>query len=271
MLEESKQLYIQCANLIPNWKKLSKNDLANLYLSEINKDKKNSYLSAIVCKFWNLVDNFYYRQGIKVATELDCQDWVIDGILKALEECAWKKEDSSLFNDPKGPEKAITVCIYSIRANFYQYASYDKRSLNYNSISLEGIEENASDGFFIPFIDKKNDLDDYIVDLIKKSFEKKDYFLCFFYDLLFGLDIITQNEDDKKDFISLNKLIRFLNRVDKNYLLYFSNNYDIDINKVEKSFSYIRYMPRYKIRYNMDRSIRNLKNDETIKDLLRNV
>ena len=32
MLDEYKQIYIECANLIPNWRKLSKSELANLYI-----------------------------------------------------------------------------------------------------------------------------------------------------------------------------------------------------------------------------------------------
>lgn len=120
MLNDYKILYKNCADIIPNWQKMTKSELAIQYIEhQDNPNIAECYLSALICKYWNLVNSFYYRQGIKQATETDCYDWIIMGITKALKQKAWMKSDNILYKDPIGPEKAMMVCIMSTRANFY--------------------------------------------------------------------------------------------------------------------------------------------------------
>ena len=267
MLDEYKQSYVECANLIEDWRNLSKNDLANLYIEHENEIISNSYFSALVCKFWNLISHYYYKQGIKVATELDCYDWVIDGITEALKDRAWKDESNKLFNDKKGPEKAIVVNIMSIRANFYQYTKYDKRKLNYTSYSLEELEENCSDGYITPYVDSHDDLFDYIKEEIKSAFSTKDYFIAFFLDALYTSELFFQ-DNDRVGGISIKKFNQYVESINESYLDNFSRLYDLTIDSVTRAFSYIKSMPSYRVHSNINRVINSLRKDESLYQIL---
>lgn len=265
MLDEYKQLYTENANLIEGWKKLSKNDLANLYIEHENDEKSNSYFSALVCKFWNLIGHFYYKQGIVVASETDCYDWIIEGILEALKDRAWKNPENKLFSDPKGPEKAIMVNIMCIRANFYQYAGYDKRKINYTSYSLDDLSENVSDGLFTPYFDNYNLLEDYISKLIQDSFDKKDYFVAFFIDALCNFNLCINGSNE----IDLKKFTRYINNMTSEYLVDFSNRYNLKLEVVENATVYMKSMPSYRIHSNINRVLNLLKKDESFYTMLR--
>ena len=136
MISEYKQLCKQSADLIVGWKKVDRNELCRIYVTEKSKgsDIADSYLSAILCKFWNVTSHNYYSQKYKIATEGDCIDWTITGVLKALEQHVWDNPDNVLYGDEKGPEKAINVCIYSTKINFYQKIQHQKERISYESL-----------------------------------------------------------------------------------------------------------------------------------------
>ena len=55
MLEEVLAHYRTSAENIPNYKKINKNDLVNTYLSCTNETEKNWYMSAIICRYWQML------------------------------------------------------------------------------------------------------------------------------------------------------------------------------------------------------------------------
>lgn len=267
MMDEYKQIYTECANLVEGWKKLSKSELANLYIQHKQEPISDSYLAAILLKHWNLISHFYYKQGIKEASEEDCYDWLVEGITSALKDQAWNDPNNSLYNDEKGPEKAMMVCIMSVRANYYQYIKYDKRRLNYNNLSLDFLEESSSDGFFIPYNDNHLELPDYVKSLVIEKFEQKDFFFCFLVDCLLNSNVLDNQSDDS--FVKINKITRCINNIDDSYYQYFSKNYEIEIERVKKSLLYVKIMPSYRIHYNITRVLNELKKDMLLKDLLK--
>ena len=267
MLEEYKELYIQCANLIPNWEKLSKSELANKYLESEEQSVKDACLSALMCKYWNLIGSYYYRQGIKQAQDVDCYDWLTEGILKALNQHVWTNPDNVLFNDKKGPEKAMTVCISSARLTYYQYINHDNRKLNYQSISLESIETDSSDGYFMPTKDKYFTVQGYVQDLVKQFYKVKDYFICFFIDALFNDDLVDIKMGTQYS-ISINKFNKYVTEMTEDHLKIFSQQYDIKFNEVKDAFFYIKIMPTYRVHANINRGLNILKNDQMLLNLL---
>lgn len=268
MLEEYKQLYEENASLIAGWKKMSIPELANKYVDAPNIIEKEAYLSAIICKYWKYINNHFYKQDIKIASVEDCYDWVLDGICQALEEAAWRDERSTIFNDPKGPEKAIVKCILCTRANFYQYANYDKRKLNYTSYSLDALEEASSDGYYIPYFDEVDSLHEYLSVLVNKYFEVKDYFISFFIDALFNSELTAEDRVEEKSFISISKFNRYVQNFTSETALSFSSLYNIDVDKVNRAFEYIKNMPSYRVHANVNRTINILKKDDILKDFL---
>ena len=269
MLDEYKQIYQENADLVPGWKKLSKSELANLYIEHENESIANSYFSALMCKFWNLISHYYYKQGIKIASEEDCYNWLITGITLALNKKVWKDPNNNLYKDPKGPEKAMMVCIMSDRANFYQYAKYDKRNINYSSLSLEALEEISSDGFFIPYYDNYITLVDYIKNEVEKAFKSKDYFYAYFLDLLFNFNLIVEDPSTNSYNISISKFNKQFNNIDESYLKQFSIIYSIDIDEVIKAFNAIRNIPQYLVHVNINNILNKLRKDEQLFSLLK--
>lgn len=264
MLEEYKKLYEENASLIPEWKKMSVPELANRYL-DCSEKEKEAYLSAIICKYWKYINNYYYRQEIKIASIEDCYDWVIEGISQALSECAWKDEKSTIYGDPKGPEKAIVKCIMCIRANYYQYTKYDKRRLNYNSFSLEQLEEDASDGFYVPYQDKIFDTDSYIRQLIIDKFNNKEYFFSLFLDALFNFNLLSNKNNTD---IDIGKFTRYITEFNDDKKKEFSDCYGIDLSETSKAINKLKIMPLYMIHYNINQTLNQLRKDTFLKELL---
>lgn len=219
MLNDYKKLYKDCADLIPNWTKMTKSELAQKYIECDNDSIAECYLSAIMCKYWNLIGSFYSRQGIKQATEIDCYDWLVIGITKALRQKSWLKENNVLYNDPIGPEKAMTVCIMSTRANFYQAIKHQKRCLNYNSYSIEQCEENYSDGYLLQYYDDYTKMErDSLKTLIQNLFKTFDFYVAIAVDLIYTSDQFVDVHDLRKQILNLND----------QYIDYFSKFYEIN-------------------------------------------
>lgn len=269
MLDEYKHIYIECANIVPNWKDLSKTELANLYIENENTNLANSYFSALMCKYWNLIGSYYYKQRIKIASETDCYDWLIEGITKALNKRVWKDPNNVLYNDKIGAEKAMTVCISSARLTFYQYTQHDKRSLNYTLLSLDALQENSSDGFFIPYEDEYENLQSYLKGFITKYFDKKDYFVCFLVDALFNANVLVDKTGELDYNINIGKFCKYIADMDESKLEAFAKENELDKDAVKSAFVYIQNMPHYRIHSNLNRVVNLLKHDDNLHSLLK--
>ena len=141
MLEEYKEAYRQKADYIAGWNKLSRSELCRKYIENIdNKDISESYLSAIIYKFWNVAEHNYFTQSYKgLATQQDCYDWNVEGILYALDKHVWDDPNNELYGDPNGPEKAINVTIYGQKLNFYNSLKTYKRQINSGLVSQSSV------------------------------------------------------------------------------------------------------------------------------------
>lgn len=264
MLEEYKKLYEDTASLISGWRRMSIPDLANHYL-DCEESKKEAYLSAIICKYWKYINNYYYRQDIKTASIEDCYDWVIEGISQALSECAWRDKKSTIYNDPKGPEKAIVKCIMCIRANYYQYTQYDKRKLNYTSYSLDQLEEDASDGFYVPYHDDILTVDSYVSELVVESFNNGKYFFSFFLDALFNFDMLSARNGTDVD---IGKFKRYLSDFTEEKKNEFANGYGLSVDEVSSALVKLNLLPEYLVHLNLNQTLNELKKDTLLKELL---
>ena len=72
MLNDYRQLYEDYANTyLTGWKTANKNDLCEHYVTEKEKNSKlaDAYLSAIIVRYWSLIESWYNSQMYKFATE----------------------------------------------------------------------------------------------------------------------------------------------------------------------------------------------------------
>lgn len=264
MLDEYKKLYIENASLIPDWKNLSRNELCRKYLSTKDVNIKDSYVSAIILSFWHVMVKAYNKYPVKVLTEEDCYDCLVQSVLSALEMQPWNDPTQSIYNDEKGPEKAINNMLQHNIINMYVAYQRHKRVLSHNLISLDSfIDVNNSE-------DKCN-LFSFIEDtkipeifsslfwkeLVVNYFNKKKYLTSFVLDMLLNEPDIIKVIDDKY-VINSRKLVSLLNsEIDDTYLNIFSDNYDIDKNKVEQASRYVITANKKEV----DRILTSLTND----------
>lgn len=242
MLDEYKQIYESRASLISDWQNMSKSELAIKYV----QTQDDAYMSALMCKYWYLIGSYYFRQGIKQASETDCYDWLVEGITYALDNHDWDKPTNKLYGDPKGPEKAIMVCIGSARANFYQYIKHHNRVLNYTSSSIDEIQEKCSDGFLLGYEQHHdNFLYDVIHHYVKEKFSSYDYFLAIILDLMLN----TNYKEEDPVHNDASKICRAVNKLDSAYINYFSSEYNISEKEVTDAVNLIKGIKIKDIKY----------------------
>lgn len=241
--------------MIPGWKKLSKLELCNKYVESVqnNDGLQDSYLSAIICTFWYIIRRTYYAQQFKLASEDDVYNWFIDGLLCALNEHVWLNPDNKLYNDSSGPEKAISVCIYSAKLNFFEALNCQKRKISKDSLSLDELLENTSDGYYLPYYDSEQYKDSYLYKLVLKFFNSKDYFTAFLLDALVNVDVFSRPAKNEPYQLSNRKLIKHLRTLYNNYCELFSQIYNLSLNDVKTAASYINNLT-------VDRMSRNITN-----------
>ena len=160
MLEDGKRLFEICANIIPNWRELSKQQLADLYIeNENNKSLADAYFSALAVRCWNLIGSNYIKNP-KITSPEDCYDNLMDSMRYALKHRRWLQEDSNIYQDKNGFDKALNRRMKSLRLNKYVEAMRQKNRLNYMNVSVDSIIELAGDVFFSEEDDVKLDINE---------------------------------------------------------------------------------------------------------------
>jgi len=255
MLDDYKRSYEECANLIKDWKSISSIDLCDNYIKnlEIDPDKSQAYLSAVICRYWYIIQRTYYAQRIKLASEEDVYDWFIEGLYNALNHHVWTDPNNKLYGDEKGPEKAISVCIYSAKLNYFQSLEYDKRKTNKYALSLEELEEDSSDDYYLPYYDQSPFMKMYMYEKVRKMFFDYDYFSAFLLDAIVNVEVFSKEENKDYATLSLRKLLKYLRNIDDRYIKIFSNIYDLDEKDVIQAVEFIKNLPS-------ERMIRNITN-----------
>lgn len=258
MLADYKKTYEQQAALIKNFEQISKTELCNTYVKLVEKKDKlsDAYLSAIILKYWPAISKYYYM-SFTAATIEDCYEWVIGGISYALSKHIWLDKDSKLYLDPNGPDKVINRCIQSERLTWYQAINRSKRKINFANASYDQLESSFSDEDSLDQI-YYNDTSFIVNQYIQNIFNKKDYFLAFFLDAIINTDCIKEDTHN----IDLRYISKHFRNLSKKYLEFFSQNYQIDYQRVESAVKYIRNLPSYKIYKKLQVMLENLKRDK---------
>ena len=247
MLDEYKKNYYDIANRFPNWKSISRSELAFKYLQYKDKDNylADACLSAIIYKFWNVIEHNYYKQQIKYASPEDCYQWVVDAILYVLDKHVWTDPDSNLYGDKNAPEKAINVFIVHAKDRFYISNNADKRKLNQSTLSIQQLNEDYP-GWKEPFdFDKDELILDTISDKVVQLFKSKRDVAAFTIDTIVTIGSVFETvKDGGKDYsvFSIPKLKRYLRNIPNEYGSIFAEKYKLDKTDVDYSISYLHNM-----------------------------
>lgn len=267
MLDEYKSIFRQCADKIANWEKISKNDLCRKYLEHSdNAEMQNSYLSAIMLRYWNLIGKYYYMSS-NAATVEDCYEWLEDSVCYVLREASWDDSSKSLFNDPNGPDKAINRCMKCARLTHYQYINRKKRKDNFGMLSLEELAETFGKSTVEPvdIVSSNMFKDVHIKEYVKHVFFRKDYFLAFMLDCIAYQNCFESEKDSDGQLITsfnMRKFVKVMSHIDDDYLQMFSKKYNIDIADVNKAYSYCSSLTNAAIKRKALNRFEELKHDK---------
>lgn len=264
MLDEVRKSYYECASIIPDWKKLSRSELCNKYLEvkDTNKYLAESYLSAIICKFWNVFEHNFKTQHGTFYSEIDYYQSGIDGILEALNKHIWTDPNNKLYGDCNAPEKVINVIIYSRKNNIYQAASRQKRRLNIGNQSLQEMQEQNVDSIYLKYTDDIDMSEIVIADLVKYYFLHFEYLKAFVLDAIINVDLLSGNN-------YLQKLKTHIYNMPDSYIKVFSKQYDIDIFDVSSAVQGIKHMKNAQFDRQLHYVLGQLQHSKYIKDLIK--
>lgn len=267
MLEDYKESFRQQAGLVKGWENLSKNDLCYGYIEHENDlELQNAYFSALVYKYWPLIPKYYYMCS-NVATMEDCYDWLIDSITYALKHRRWEDPDSSIYNDPNGPDKVINRYMKCARLTFYQFINRKKRKDNFGMLSLDeliNIADNNDDLEDTSFASEEArlDLNNYIKELFTN---KKDYFLGFMLDLIISGDVFDYEES--KPVFNIKKLAKQLRYINEDYCNMFASQYNLLPEDVIKAYNtYCKKLSSHLIYSKIEYNLLKLKHNPYFKD-----
>lgn len=262
MLESYKKSYEDQADLYikENWREMNKNDLVNRYIEvEDNATLANAYMSAIICRYWNSLNNYYLKSCNSVSPE-ECYGWLLNAILWAVKHRKWKDPNNKLYNDPNGPDKVINRCIFSIRMGFYQSSNTYKRKRNFGLYSLESLMEDYGDAVYLPSPDKLSDSDEAlsIYNLTRNAFTNGDYVTAFIIDCIVYGDLFRPS---RKKHLKFNKqgLITRLHGLDTAYITRFAANYNLKEEDVEVAGKKCNELSKGKLITVVKRSFKKLR------------
>lgn len=269
MLDEYRHICEEIANTIPDWKKLSKNELCRLCVAnENNPVLYNAYFAAIQYRYWHLISKYYTSCNGLVEPEV-CRDWLIDTIMYALKHRRWEDEDSTVFNDPTGPDKVINTKMKCLKINQYQYSNRKKRKDAFGMMSLDDLTEKTTDSN-LGLFDESTELEIRELDIksyIKKLFLKKDYFMAYMLDGIVSADVFELSDTGNVTF-SLKKLSKFIRKITPTYCQQFAQRYEIDEDVVIKSLIYFHNLSIRKVNSKIEYNLHKLRYDPMIIELL---
>lgn len=271
MLEDYKESFRQCANLVDGWQELSKNDLCRKYVeNEGNPHIQNSYFSAIMYRYWNLIAKYHYMSS-NVASPEDCYEWLEDSVYCCLTSKSWEKKDSSIYRDPNGPDKVINRCMKCARLTYYQFINRKKRKDNFGLLSLDELSELF--GTTVSEPESSENLEDdigrwAIEDYIRYLFVQKDYFAAVMMDVIQTqevFDVTVSKEYGSQIKFSLRKLTKFMSTIEDDYVRKFAEKYHFTYEEAEHGMSYFRKLKQPTIKAKIQTVLERLQNDSFIK------
>lgn len=244
---------------------MSKSELCLNYVNY----KKECYLAGLIAKYLKKAEIDYNSQYYKTLSEDQYYDLIIESILYVLDKKIWKDKNSKLYNKENAPEIAINTTLKSARINLFVYMQRDKRKLNSNVLSLDELEENSSDGYFLPAKDKDISTNLYVYDIIKKYFNNKEYLNAYSLDLIMNNDVFS-NKVSNGSMISITKVRTILTSLDYKYCKIFSDRYKVNLKETQESIKSIEKTPNSGIETSIRKLLKTLRKDKDLSLFLHN-
>lgn len=253
MLKEYKEVFQNAVSVLPEYKSLTQIELADKYNE--GGQLKDAYLAAIVLRYWNIIEKLVYKDyGLYDPKE--AYDWFMDALLYILRDQPWHDPKASVYNDPRGLEKTLNICVKCSRANWFQASNRQKRKVNHNLSSLDALTEEYKDAYTPrELVIDNNDASSYKY-LVIEYYNKQQYLMALVIDLIVNDLNLDKCKDNKSLVLNIKKCVR---SIPDNYFKLFASSYGLDPLQVEKSFSYIYNMSDHKLRQAIENYIYKLR------------
>lgn len=229
MLENVYKSYRQLADSV-NWQSYNVNDLFREYIiNENNDDLRDAFFSAIVCRFWGYAGRIYVQCNKHISFE-ECHDCIVDAIRYVLKKRVWENKDSSLYNDPLGPDKAMHIAMKRQKGIMLAQKSTAKRQSNFNTLSIDEMHESyndSADGLMFEL--ESSEGNDGIKRFINDYFDRGEYLNGLFLDAIcYLIDISDYSEK---------KVLKSIKSLKNEDLYYYINNYNADRHLLVKTIN----------------------------------
>ena len=255
MIQESYNLFLQQAEGIDGWRDLDKSELVNRYIEHEGDDDdfyRNSYMAAIICRYWPKIQRFYKATPI-VSTYEEIYDILINSILRAIKARRWLDKDSTIYGDPNGPDKAINRTMMCERLNFLIYKNRTKRAVEIGAMSIEESKDKKGDVYFDLVEDSKlfNNVDHYL--LIRNFYDSKMYILMFVYDVIANFDCTRDGQFSSK------ACTKYLLSLDDSYLNGFAEEIDLPFDSIKQVYNDYIVKNKQTMKYRVENAIYRLR------------
>lgn len=240
------------------------NKVVELYLSSFSDIEKNRYISYLICKSWNLVNNIYYKNNKMKLTSEECYDIFIQALQYVISNHVWTNEESTLYQDEDAFMKAMAITIESRKKNYIHSKFRQKRVANMMSYSLDSLEEDFQEGYFSQAEPENYDIiTEQVEKRIKFYFGRKHYLAAFILEAIIFNNVFTsENELDDR------KLRKILRNIDENFCKKFAEKYSLNVNEVKHSLVYFSQDNQEKLDAKIRYAFLLLKQDDIIKQIL---
>jgi len=217
MLEGSYKLYRTKADEI-DWKKYDCNDLFFKYIEHENDQLSENYFAGIVCRYWGYAGRIYLQCKKHIAFE-ECHDCIIDAIRYVLKKRVWENKNSSLYNDKKGPDKAMHIAMKRQKSLMLSKYNAYKRLSEFNTLSIDAVHEDYNDAS-----------DGLLFDLESSEIDKMRIYIAEYFDsgkILEGLLLDAICYNNYKDYSSKN-ILKHIKNLDKKDYVYYDVAYNLN-------------------------------------------
>lgn len=271
MLDEYKELCRKAAGFAKGWEQLSKNDLCRAYVANKgNKPLQDAYISAILYRYWSLISKYYY-QSSNCATPEECYEWLVDSVSCCVNLAAWENPESSIYNDPNGPDKVINRCMKCARLTYYQFINRKKRRDDFGLLSVDELKELYGNGAPEPDDpEQEYDVSLFVIkNYISEQFNRKNYFVSFliYYILYANVFDVIKNDNERMTEFNLRKMCRVMNTLGQNELEAFARDINLPVDQVVKAYEYVKAIPSGSMRKKIQIALENLKHSDLVKAL----
>lgn len=252
MLESTYKHFRQKAEQI-NWKDYSNSDLFFNCIKHEHEPEYENWLAALQCRYWGHIGRMYTQCQRHVPIE-DCFDTIYEAIVYTLEKRVWENPNSSIYNDPKGPDKAMHMAIKRQKNVLLSKYNAYRRQSNFNTLSLDNFKEDYNDAGEGWLRDsKKGEQEDALFYFVSSYFKGESYLEGIILDAICYSNNRTY---DKKQVVSY---IRDVSLKDYNY---YKEDYGADRTIFIKTLNDISGMSSKYLNVQLKKLLYNLRTKE---------